>query len=788
MKISYKWLQKIINLQQSPEEIAEKLTACSFEVEQIIKQGEGLESVVVGEVMEKIKHPDADKLSVVQVRVAEDKILQIVCGAANIAVGQKVAAALVGAVLPGGLEIQERALRGQQSCGMVCSANELGLIGDSEGILVLDSNLTVGTNVATALGLDDVVFDIDILPNRAHDCLCHYGVARELAVLFGLNIEEFLVTSPKEVKSCVEGLQVEVQNFDKCRRYSARLVQNVCIQESPKELQQLLVSCGLRSINNVVDITNYIMFTYGQPLHSFDADKVCGDIVVRVANVGEEIIALDDKKYILDKNDLVICDSEKILAIAGVIGGKESAVTSTTKNIILESANFEGTGIRKTARKLKISTDSAYRFEREIDYNMTLGCLEQASGMVRDLTSGAVFSDIVDVYQQITTPKVITFSLSRIDNFLGIHIVPKVAEKILTALGFSVVLTDEIMIVTVPSHRLDIEKVNDILEEIARIYGYDQIPTENMQIPMSSVKQSREWHFKRQARSILMGMGFVETYNYSFIGHNDIDKLQFCDQCVELKNYLSEEAKYFRPSLVSGFLKNIQENGKYFDDFRMFELGSVAYKIANGVMTERVSLGGLMYVKDITELDFLHLKGCLESMFQLLGVRGVEFSVGDIMRIGNFWYNGRVAEIQTQDKYLGVMGEVSPQVLEKYDITGKVLVFELEAQAICSVMESKAYQPINRMPLSEFDISAVFDIVLQWKDIKDTVLSINSPFIISVVPFDVYQGEALGENSKSLAFRVTLQSREKTLSDADIQQIRQQVIQQIELLGGQIRK
>ncbi|MEA2098346.1 MAG: phenylalanine--tRNA ligase subunit beta, partial [Patescibacteria group bacterium] len=556
MKISYNWLKEFVDINISPEKLAEVLTMHSFEVENIIYQGEGLDNVVVGKILEIKKHPDADRLNLVKVDVGnfgglassveakppKSMILDIVCGAPNVEVGQKVAVALVGAELPGGFKIEKRKVRGIESCGMICAEDELGMGENHEGIMVLDKDLRIGTPIKKALNIDDVIFEIDILPNRAHDCLCHLGVAREVAVILKLKIKNWKLNEnwKLEIGNC-QNLDIKIENKDLCKRYSAVVVKNIEIKDSPVWLKSKLESCGVRSINNIVDITNFVMLAFGQPMHAFDMDKLNSKfqipnskqitnpkskitkIIIRNAKKNESILALDENEYELNENDLVIADEEKAIAIAGVMGGMDTAVDENTKNIIFESANFSCTNIRKTAKQLKLSSESSYRFEREIDPEITMPAIMKAIKMAEDLAGGKAEKDIVDIYASPVQRKELKFDFKRIKNLLGVEVSEKEVKRILEELDFEVTVnissrqslsaedSDEKDIkVKIPTYRIDIERANDIIEEIGRIYGYENIPESAPTVEIKSVTSDQILSLEKDIRTISEGLGFCE--------------------------------------------------------------------------------------------------------------------------------------------------------------------------------------------------------------------------------------------------------------------------------------
>ena len=789
MKISYKWLQDFVAIDKTPEELAELLTRHSFEVENIIKLGEGLDNVVVGEVVFKEKHPDADKLSVTKVKISESEILDIVCGAPNVEVGQKVAVALVGAELPNGMKIEERKVRGEKSCGMICAEDELGLGKSHDGIMVLSADLKIGTPIKEALKLDDTVFEVDILPNRAHDCLCHLGVARETAALTGQELKRFSTKCLIEKKNKNAVLEVEVLEKELCRRYSAVVVNDVTVKESPDSIKARLESVELRPINNIVDITNYIMFSFGQPMHAFDADKLNGKIVVRLAQKGEKILALDDKEYELTENDLVICDAEKPIAVAGVIGGKETSVTESTKNIIFESANFFGTGVRKTAQRLKVFTDSSHRFEREIDPEITMMCLQEAVKLATENAGGKINEDLIDVYSEPRKEKEIEFDYNRVENLLGIKIEKEKALAILNSLELRATSEGEKIKVTVPTFRIDIEKVNDVIEEIARIYGYDNIGAQSAQVEMKQVCQDLMWKMEREVNSVWKGLGFFEVYNYSLIGEKDIEIFDLgSDGCLELKNYLSEDAKFFRTSLLPRLLKNVEENLKYRDDVRIFESGRVAFKQEGGLPLEKKYLSGVLSSRKIDkEKLFTVGKGRVEAFLENLGFENVTYEA--MSEEGKLWHGGQSAIIIIDGKPVGKMGVVHPQILSKLDMEVRVFGFEIDEEKLVSLQkDGRVFKGINKLPESEFDLAVVVDKSLEWQKIANSVFSLGDKNITKVVPFDVYEGENVGVDKKSVAFKVVCQAEDRTLGDGEIKAIMDRIIGVVGKIGGEIRK
>ena len=826
MKISYNWLREYVDINISPEKLAELLTMHSFEVENIIYQGEGLNSVVVGEVLEIKKHPDADKLNLVKVDVGQglslrgvelsdseterrsnpvttcnesnhgiaaslcraprNDTLDIVCGAPNVEDGQKVAVALVGAELPGEFKIEKRKVRGVESYGMICAEDELGLGENHEGIMVLNNNLKNGTPLKEALNLDDVIFEIDILPNRAHDCLSHIGVAREVAALLKKSIKYQVSSIKQDLKE--SSLSIKVEEKSLCKRYSAAVVKDVEIKDSPIWLKNKLESCGVRSINNIVDITNYVMLSFGQPMHAFDADKLNGKIIIRKAKKGEKILALDEETYELNENDLVIADEKSPIAIAGVMGGKETAVDEKTENIIFEAANFDCTNIRKTSKRLKLSSESSYRFEREIDPEMTIPAIMKAIEMASDLAGGKIKENITDIYPSPVKKKEIEFNFERIKNLLGVEVDEKEVLRILESLDFEAAINNGILKIKVPTYRIDIERANDIIEEVGRIYGYKNIPEVAPEVEMISVAGDKILLLEKDLRTISEGLGFCEIYNYSFVSEKDISNLGLkIKDHLELQNPLSEEHKFLRISVLPYLLKNVEKNLKYRDSFALFELGRVYLKSDNKLPDERRIFAGVVVDKNIKSTLFYELKGRMEILLNKLGIG--ELTYKEIKATEPFWHKSRSAEIIYENKTIGRVGEIHPDISNAFGIETRVSYVEIyEEELLEFYSREKNFQKINKFPSAELDLSVVFAEDVKWDDVKKVVFTTGGKLVKNVEPFDIYRGEELGDGKKSIAFRISYQAEDRTLKDEEVGVIQDKVIGELGKMGGEVRK
>lgn len=799
MKISYKWLKEYVDIKISPEKLAELLTMHSFEVENIIYQGRELENVVVGEVLEKKKHPSADKLSIVEVKISETEILEIVCGAPNIEVGQKVAVALVGAQLPCGLKIEKRKVRGVESNGMVCAEDELRLGDGHSGIMILDSNLKPGVLLKDALDLNDVIFEIDILPNRAHDCLSHIGVAREVAAATKTEIrrDKFILDKsetlnfPEEISAnnfSNDVISVEIKNEKLCRRYSAAVVEDVKIADSPNWLKNRLKSCGIRPINNVIDITNYVMLEFGQPMHVFDASKLGAKIVIRNAGKEEKIKALDGNEYKLDEKDLIISDENKPVAIAGIIGGEETAVDKDTKSIIFESANFCGQSIRKTSKRLKLSSESSYRFEREIDPETVFPAILRAAKLAKELTGGSIRENIIDVYRSPLKTRKIKLPLNRIKSLLGVEIEKIRIKEILESLNFETEENGENITVQIPTFRIDVEKVNDIIEEIGRIYGYESISAIPPKIYVEPIPQDNNLILDREFRKILESLGWSEIYNYSFVSEKDIvDAGLEIKNHFELENPLNEDFRFMRTSLLSGLLRKTEQNLRHKDDFKLFELGTIYLKGVGILPNEEKTLAGVAVRKSGKDLSFYKTKGQLDALFEKLGIEKLLYQ--EIESPEQFWHRGRSADVFYEGRLIGRIGEIHPFVLNVFSIESRVLYFEVYKKEITKFYRNeKSYKRINRFPQIKLDLSVVFDEDVEWADVEKTVFNLNSELIKEVKPFDVYRDRKMGKNKKSIAFRVFYQADNRTLQEKEVDKIQSRIIKELEKIGGKVRE
>ncbi|MCS7228677.1 MAG: phenylalanine--tRNA ligase subunit beta [Candidatus Kryptonium sp.] len=808
MKISHKWLKNYIELEANPEEVKEKLTMLGLEVESVEYLGEKFKGFYVGEVLEVNKHPNADKLTVCKVNVGNDT-LQIICGAPNVATGQKVPVALVGAIIPrnqhdpeGKPFVLTRAkIRGVESFGMICSEYELGLGDDKEGIMVLDPNAKVGQPLAEYFGLDDVVYDISITPNRP-DCLSHIGIARELAVAFGLKLKKPEIKIIESNRKITDFASVEIIDSVNCPRYAARVVFNVKVEPSPKWLQNYLQSVGLRPINNIVDITNFVLYEIGHPLHAFDYDKLAGHkIIVKCANEGETFITLDGKARTLRKDTLMICDAEKPVAIAGVMGGANTEITSETKNVLIESAYFNPISIRRTSKYLGLSTDASYRFERGADPEAVIWAVNRAAQLMAEIAGGEVLQGIIDVYPVKIETKIVTLRFARLNSVLGVDVHKNEVAKILEGLEFEILNQDEERLtVKIPTFRPDIEREIDLIEEVARVYGYDKIPDKMQSVIHFSDKKIKV-DFHEIVRERLIGAGFKEVVTNSMLDENKT--ALFGKNFVKVLNPLSKEMSTLRTSLIPSALDVVKHNFGYgIKNLKFFEIGKV-YRIAfdedekpryvdNYVEEERllILITGLAepISHDIKErnFDIYDLKGEVERLFRSIFLENYQF----IYYSNNSGLADLEIGVEIAGKYAGRLIKVSDEILEKFDIESDIYIAEVDFDLLCkhSKIEERRYSELPRFPSVYRDLAFVVDEEVPVGEIEKAIKEKIGETLRSIRLFDIYRGEKIGEGKKSVAFSLEILSREKTLTDEEVNELINKVVNYIsQKFGAQLR-
>ncbi len=769
MKVTYNWLREYTEIAYEPSELVHQLTMLGLEVDEAVDRRGQFTGVVVGHVLEKKSHPDADRLAVCTVDV-RDETLTIVCGAPNVEKGQKVAVARPGARLAGGIEIKPTKLRGVVSNGMICSEAELGLSGNADGIMVLDSEAEIGLDVEHALPPSDFLIDIDVTPNRP-DCFGALGIAREIASLSGGKLNRPVVDLAENGRKVTDLVKVKIHDPEKCPRYAARFIDNVTVQASPAWLVNRLAEIGIRSINNVVDVTNFVMMETGQPLHAFDYDLIMGaEINVRSASKGEVFTTLDEKSHELTPNSLLICDAEKPVAIAGVMGGLNSEVSGETCRVLLESAYFDPGSIRQTSKELGIVTESSKRFERGVDPNGTIYALDRATQLIAELAGGSVAAGVADAYPAPIEPRRVLLRPERVRLLLGVEVPIEKIKSSLTLLGFAV-HGAKVLEVTVPTFRPDVTREADLIEEVARIYGYDNIPAD-VSATVNQLNQSTAGlDFGKSISTFLVSYGLSEVVTYNLI--SAARAKPFLGEMVALKllNPLSEDFSTLRPSLVPSLLASMAWNiNRKSPDLKMFEAGSV-FGSKDGLRYERTSVAAVFTGKALQDswksagplADIYDVKGCVERLLLDLKVEDARFvSTVSTFSSDNLQVLGKAGEI-------GQLGQLSHHVLDLYRIDQPVYFFELDFEMLQdSQKRDLRFSPIPKFPPVLRDLAIVLSAETPASDLVSVVRAAASGLLQEVDVFDVYSGDKVPPGCKSIALGLTFYSMERTLTEAEI--------------------
>ncbi|MFC2014187.1 phenylalanine--tRNA ligase subunit beta, partial [Chloroflexota bacterium] len=726
----------------------------------------------------------------------------IVCGAPNLHVGDKIAFARVGAKLidpySGQLiHLKTAKIRGVESSGMVCSEKELGISDNHEGIMVLQTDALVGTPLADYLG--DTVLDLDVTPNRP-DCLSVIGIAREVAALTGQSVH-LPDTGYAEAASPIEQqISVEIDSPELCSRYCASLTSGVKIGESPQWMQQRLLACGMRPINNIVDITNYVMLEYGQPLHAFDYERIRGrKIIVRRAADNEVIISLDGTERVLTEDKLVIADEKRAVAIAGVMGGANSEVTEQTTSILLEAANFNPASIHNTSRALSLVSEASMRFERGIRPELALPALKRATQLITQLAGGESAGGVVDDYPGKREPEQIMLPIDKVNRLLGVEFGVDQMVNALTSLGFDCKSAESAsqIRVTPPYWRSDISQSVDLIEEVARIIGYDKIPTTMLSQPIPIQDLDPILHLKREVRHILVGSGFQEIITYSLTGWKMLSKLlpeshPLEPMPIRVANPMTEDQEYLRPDLRANLLAALSANRRHEDgDIRLFELGRIYLPRQSDLPGEPEILCGILNGPRLEKwwqrggelFDFFDAKGVMESLLNRLKVEATFEESSDISLSP-----GRQADIVTVGTRLGVVGELRPEVIEAFEISGAVYLFEIDLSVLVPFTTGhKMFQPVPRFPAVFRDVALVIDVSMTHREVQDVIK--DFPLVAEAALFDVYAGEQVRPGKKSLAYRIVFQSPTHTLTDEEVNEVQQQILSELSSeLGATLRR
>lgn len=648
---------------------------------------------------------------------------------------------------------------------------------------------------------NDYIFDIDVLPNRAQDCLSHIGIAREAAALINTKCKtQNVKLNEKSNLKTRDFVSVEVKDKELCPRYTARAMTNIKVGPSPKWLREKLEAIGQQSINNIVDATNYVMFETGQPLHAFDADKLAGNklkkIIIRKAKKGEKITTLDGERYDLDSDVLVIADSNQPIAIAGIKGGKKAEVSKTTKTIILESANFNLNSIYKNSKKLTLQTEASLRFEHGLDSNLTLQAIDRLASVIKEVAGGDIAAGIIDVSLGKILPKKVVVTLSKINSLLGIEISEKEIIKIFNSLEFKVKVKkdkDIWFVVEVPTWRLDLEIAEDLIEEIGRIYGYEKIPASPPVGALYSQPLDDLFKLKNKIKVIMEGLGLTETYNYSFVSEDDLKKIKANSKnYIELKNPLSLDLKYLRRDLLINLFKNVRDNfNNYFDKVSLFELGKVY--ILTSKEKEKTMLAGILAEKEKTDKLFYRAKGIVDGLLGKMGITGQwydNFQATPEWSNKSLWHPTNSAEIKIDNQEIGYIGEINPEILSRFKIKGRVAAFNINFEILAKLAsEELIYTPPSKYPAVIRDIAILVNSGDTVADVLNVINSAGRELVQDVDLFDIYEGDRMPNGKKNLAFHIIYQSNKKTLTDKEVDKINSKIIRALSAkTGWEVRK
>jgi len=793
MKISLKWLRDFVDIDlDNAMVLADGLTNRGLEIEGVVSQGKGLEHVVVGKIQEKQKHPDADKLSVLKVNIGSD-VLQIVCGASNMKEGDKVAVALVGANLPNGMEIKRSKIRGVESCGMCCSMSELKLAEESNGIIILNGDPRPGSFVTDAMQLDDVIFEVATPPNRG-DLHGMLGIAREVSALVERPLMQKTVAVVKSDDKSSGGLNVEIKD-KRCRRYIGRYIKGVKVKQSPEWLAKRLEAVDLRPINNLVDITNYVMLELGHPLHVFDAAQVNNKkIIVRSAVDKEEITLLDGNKKTLSSKDMLICDDKRALAVAGVMGGLDSGITGNTVDVIVECAYFEPSAIRATSKSIGVVSDSSFRFERGVDFDFMQSVVERTTALIKELAEAEAVYEMVDVVAEPKKPFAITISEQAVSDFLGVHVKENIIIQKLEAIGFKVKPEKGILNVTVPMFRGDVTMPADISEEISRLVGYNSIPSE---LPLVTIDpnfkvMSEGVELKQKLRYIMKGLSYNEAITYSFVPENFP---ALCgdsnDSVISVKNPITDAMKVMRTDMLPSLLEAVRYNFNRRNlDIKLFEIGKTYKKKEKfgerpapdvTPAEERtflccIATGRNVDSEDWTrnkgeKIDFYTMKGEVSSLLEALRVPNFEFVMPkEEDKVFIKAHPGMSSIIKCCGRPCGIVAKAHPGLVDKFDLEGtEVYFFELDLDVLKGLYNATPYfKEIPRFPTVRRDLSFLVSDNIKNEAVNAFLRKARVANLKEYGIFDLYKGKGVPEGKVSVAYYFVFGDDERTLTDTEV--------------------
>jgi phenylalanyl-tRNA synthetase beta chain len=802
MLVSLKWLKELVDLDLSTEELVERLDMTGTAVEAVHDTGAEFAGVVVGSVITKEQHPDADKLSYCTVDIGAEEPLRIVCGATNFDAGDRVPVACVGATLPGGFTIKKAKLRGVTSEGMMCSAPELGLAGDGSGLFVLPPDAPVGMPFDEYRGTSDTILELEVTPNRP-DCLSVTGVAREVGAITGRTAQVPGSSPPETGDSIEEAVAVEISDPDLCPRYTARLIRGVKIGPSPEWLAERVAASGARPVNNIVDITNYVMFELGQPLHAFDAAKLAGrggraTITVRRAEPGERLTTLDGQERTLGSEMLVIADDSGAIALAGVMGGESTEVTDATVDILLESASFNSSSVSLTSRSLGLISEASTRFERGVDPNGCVAAADRAAELMASIAGGQVAAGIVDTYPVEITPVTLALRIEKMNAICGTDISAGEAREVLAALGLGVEAdgaTGTTLSVTVPTFRPDITREIDLIEEVVRVWGMERVPST---LPGGRGRIGHQTDHQRWVRRIdstMRAAGLNETMTYAFVDPDDLERTRMSlgenERFVELTNPMSTEQAVMRWSLLPGLLRSVSYNQRRgVLDVHLYEIGTV-FSTSDGrkLPKEHLSLAGVLagswerpdWHGANEQLDFFDGKGVIEALAIDLGLDRWTVRAAELAWL----QNGRSAQIVLRGSVVGWLGEIDPHVADAFEAEAPVVAFEIDADAlIAAARRDRGFTDVPRYPAVTFDVALVVPEEVTAEEVERAIRKAGGQLLDSVRLFDVYRGTGIPAGSKSLAWALSYRAPDRTLTDEEVRPVHEKLLHKVSRAVG----
>lgn len=810
MKISLQWIQDFVDISDQmskPQDLADVLTRAGLEVEEIIDRRRDFDQVVVGLILERDKHPGADRLTVCKVTTGEGVVHQIVCGATNHKAGDRVVVALPGAVLPGNFAIKRSAIRGVESGGMLCSTTELGLSKESDGILILPTDAPVGKPFAEFMGLMDVIFELKVTPNRA-DCLSHFGLAREIACLLGRELKTPVPAFAETGESGTSVIGLAVESGELCPRYCGRVIKGVKVGESPAWLRARLESVGLNSVNNVVDVTNYVMMELGQPLHAFDANRIAGHkILVAKAGAGEAFTTLDGTDITLKGGELAIRDAERIVALAGVVGGKNSGVTNETSDLFLESANFLPSSVRKTSRAHGIETDSAYRFSRGVDPQGARRAQDRAVELILKVAGGAVLADPYDTNPNPVQRKPIEIRLDQVSERLGYVADDEKFRDFMKRLGCVVeVLADKTYRVLPPTFRFDLELDMDLVEEYARLHGYDQIPEAMPALATVPAAHEERWRLLRRVNATMRGQGYLQAFNYGFTSSKreraffggmrglPAAGLTLTEKSIALRNPLNADLDVMRSSLSEGLYQNCVTNVKYGnEEGALYEIGSTFHPLEAGGVRENQRLALIswgrprsFFTKEAKHPVVFDLKAAVETLLETLRIFSYAWiSPQDKGEVPGFAHRGQYAQLLVEGKKVGFIATVHPLLLDEEKIRVPVALAELDLDVVLKG-QPRPYraEALSKFPAVERDFSFLMAKSLKVGDVIKEIRKGVGPLLVDVDVFDVFEGDKVEAGKKSVSFRLVYQDKNATLQEAQINELQNKVLDAVNKAFG----